>query len=233
MGGDNYQGDIIIVIWICYLCFMLPNYLRIHKKYGAEKSIKYKLSLSLTFCLLGLFAAIQHRMMHVSVLVVHGLIVASLGDYFLLLKKVNKSNFIKGILCFSLTHILYLAGLFLLLGISWYEFLVTSVLFGVVLFLKKKKRISISKMGKNKKYVMGYVLLVSLMVAKSSALLLYCFENVLFSYMFFIGAVLFWISDLFIGIREFAFFKQKYQYIVSVFYFVGQLMIATSIFFLK
>lgn len=88
-------------------------------------------------------------------------------------------------------------------------------------------------MGKNKKYVMGYVLLVSLMVAKSSALLLYSFENVLFSYMFFIGAVLFWISDLFIGIREFAFFKQKYQYIVSVFYFVGQLMIATSIFFLK
>lgn len=233
MEGDNYQMDIIIVIWICYVCFMLPNYLRMHKKLGPEKSIKYKLSLSLTFCLMGLYAAIQHRMVHVTVLVLHGFIFASLGDYFLLLKKANKNNFIKGLFCFALTHMLYLAALFLILGFSWYEFLVTAVLVGVILFVKKKKGINISKIGKNKKYVMGYMVLVSLMVAKSSALPQYSSETVLFSALFLVGAVLFWLSDLFIGIREFSVYKQKYQYIVSICYFIGQLMIATSLFFLK
>jgi Predicted membrane protein len=182
----------------------------------------------MTFCLVGLIQVIWQLASLFSLLIFLGLLASLPGDYYLVFIKTNKIQFTKGILFFGLTHIFYIIAMMIMSGIHIMEFLITGVLVLPFLLLLNLKKIHLGKM---KKIIFLYFVLVTFMAVK--AFLLFIEENhpLTEQGMFTCGAVLFLISDLLLGLWNYLIPKKLFYYIVHICYFTGQLMIVTAAYY--
>lgn len=219
---------IIIIIWAIYLILLLPLFLIKEYIGGSINAVKNKLILSLTFCFIGFVQVICQGGSFFSILIFLGLMFSLMGDYYLVYIKANEMKFIKGILFFGLAHIFYimsmttLEGIYLLdLGIT-VGFVLTGIAITYILKLD---------LGKLKIPLYIYFTLVTLMAVK--AVLMVFRENTFINEqeLFSLGALLFLISDLFLGVWRFVVSKKAFSYVVYLCYFIGQLMIATAAFY--
>lgn len=213
------------IVWAVYLIVLLPLYILKEKKHGLTSAVKYKLALSGLFCLIGLLGVIRNHANLLSVIILLALIFSMLGDYFLVFIKTDEMKFIIGILCFAVTQILYIILMFHLDGLHISEFLITALIVIFILTAKQKLK---PEMGKAELPISGYAVVVTFMAVKA-VLMLYK-ENSALTHqeMFSAGAFLFYISDILLGIWNYLSPKKILRYLVSICYFIGQLLIATA-----
>jgi len=145
----------------------------------------------------------------VELLVAFGLLSGALGDFFLEFDRF----FIHGMGAFLLGHIFYVLGFYKMWGIPSFGIIVTLLLsgFGYFLFLKRF-------LSKEKLAVFLYVLAICTMVAFSSV------RIVAFS-----GAILFFLSDLFLSYDKYVRRIPNRDLLVLSLYFAGQLFISLSV----
>ncbi|ANE41987.1 hypothetical protein JM64_08620 [Fervidobacterium ngatamarikiense] len=145
----------------------------------------------------------------VELLVAFGLLSGALGDFFLEFDRF----FIHGMGAFLLGHIFYVLGFYKMWEIPSFGIIVTLLLsgFGYFLFLKRF-------LSKEKLAVFLYVLAICTMVAFSSV------RIVAFS-----GAILFFLSDLFLSYDKYVRRIPNRDLLVLSLYFAGQLFISLSV----
>lgn len=221
---------IIVTILFCaiYLLFFLPLYIIKERKGDAIDVLGYKLILSGLFSVMGLAAAIIHDFGVFEILILAGMISAIAGDYFLAFIFKDEKKFICGIYSFSLTQAFYISAMIFLSGIGIGEFLTTFlILVFLALVIMKLK----PEMGSAKIPLSLYTLLVTFMAVKAVWIWIQGADSLKFQWMFTAGALLFWISDIFLGINRFIQKKYLFSVLVSTCYFLGQLMIALSVYY--
>lgn len=220
------------VIWAIYLIFLLPIYLFKEKQDGAVKAVRYKMALSGTFSLIGACAVIlRHDSAGVFAgLILIGLVFAMAGDYFLAFVNVDEKKFLYGILCFGITQIAYLAGMASLEGFGYPEFILAAAVVIPVISCRLLFKIDMGKMAWP---LSIYSALVALMALKALWMLFSKDAPLVLQWMFSCGALLFMVSDIFLGVRIFIRKNRVITDLVACCYFLGQLMIATAVFYQK
>jgi uncharacterized membrane protein YhhN len=173
-------------------------------------SILLKVLTTLTLFLAVLSDSVfQNRNNKVELLVAFGLLSGALGDFFLEFDRF----FIPGMGAFLLGHIFYVLRFYKMWGIPSFGIIFTLLLsgFGYFLFLKRF-------LSKEKLAVFLYVLAICTMVAFSSI------RIVAFS-----GAILFFLSDLFLSYDKYVKRIPNRDLLVLSLYFAGQLFISLSV----
>jgi uncharacterized membrane protein YhhN len=176
----------------------------------------------------------QNLRMPVPVLILLGLISGLLGDLYLALRplqdpKKNETIIISGIVCFSTGHLFYFSAL-MILGPLSYLSIILAVIMTLIIYLMSKKLGY--QMGKAFIPTFIYSALIFLMVGQALG---YAITNQFtpFSLMFLIGAILFAISDLILAPIYYAGNNKKIMVILNLStYYLAQLLIAASIFFI-
>jgi len=218
------------IIWAMYLVFLLPFYLVNEKRFGSPKAVRYKMALSGTFCLIGLFGVFLQNFSVFSILIFIGLIFALIGDYFLVFIKTDEKKFLLGILSFGVTQVLFISGMAVLEGFGYLEFVVALAVVVPVVIGRTIKKVD---MGKAAWPLSGYSALVTFMAVKAVLMLFSANPPLALQGLFSAGAFLFLVSDIFLGVNRFIQSRQTFSYLVGICYFSGQLMIATALFFQK
>jgi len=173
-------------------------------------SILLKVLTTLTLFLAVLSDSVfQNRNNKVELLVAFGLLSGALGDFFLEFDRF----FIPGMGAFLLGHIFYVLGFYKMWGIPSFGIIVTLLLSGFGYFLFLKRFLSEEKLA-----VFLYVLAICTMVAFSSG------RIVAFS-----GAILFFLSDLFLSYDKYVKRIPNRDLLVLSLYFAGQLFISLSV----
>lgn len=217
------------VLALFYLAFLLPLYLRKEKRNGIEQAIVPKLALSFTFCIIGLIGIAVQSCSAFAVLIYSGLIFSLAGDYYLIFVESNSNKFIRGVLSFGVAQVLYITAMALAEGFSLWEFLATAViLLALAVFNIRCK----PDMAKAAIPLTVYATLVTFMASKAMLMLISPLFLLEAQLLFSVGALLFLISDMFLGLWRYSFHKHLFRNIVGICYFVGQLMIASSLLFL-
>ncbi|SHJ08972.1 lysoplasmalogenase [Parasporobacterium paucivorans] len=216
------------IICVLYLLVLLPIYIWMDRKRESVETPGYKLVLSGIFCVLGLAAVFVHDFSIFPLLILGGLILAMIGDYFLVFLFADEKRFICGILAFSVTQVFYIAGMIVLSGIGIGEFIMTILVLSAILIVVLKMK---PDFGKARLPINIYTALVTLMAAKAVMMLLAGERVMTLQWMFSMGALLFWVSDMFLGINRFIKKRRIFSTLVAVCYFLGQLMIAISVYY--
>jgi len=176
----------------------------------------------------------QNLRMPVPVLILMGLIAGLLGDLYLALRplqdpKKNETIIISGIVCFSTGHLFYFSAL-MFLGPLSYLAIVLAFMMTLIIYLMSKKLGY--QMGKAFVPTFIYSGLIFLMVGQALG---YAIGNQFspFSMLFLAGAILFAISDLILAPIYYAGNQKKIMVILNLStYYLAQLLIAASIFFI-
>ena len=152
-----------------------------------------------------------------------GLIFSLGGDIALMFEKSRKA-FLAGLLFFLLTHVAYTV-VFITLGTFSVEDMPSSLLL-VVAGIAVYKLIQ-HKLKALKKPIIGYIVVISVMVSRANAVMNsfeFGYEQAL---MIAFGAILFYISDVILALNQFG-RPWKYNYILLVFYYSGQFLLALA-----
>lgn len=160
------------------------------------------------------------------ILVLCGLICAIGGDYFLQFIRLDAKKFNTGILFFAITQCFLLASLFLRFGIGWQEFVITVVVLLLVLLMMKKQN---WQLGKAQVPLTVYTVLLVLMAAKAVVSIFSPQAIVGRTVVMAAGAVLFLISDLFLGIWNYHTDKKIHANLNWITYFSGMFLLALSL----
>ena len=214
-------------LWIVYLG-LIPLYIKKQKELGSVQAVSYKLTLSGIFCAIGLLGVIRQGGNIFCILIFTGLIFSLIGDYFLVFIKADEKKFISGIFFFGMTQICYISAMIYLSSISYLEIIIAGILaIGVILvkFIKK------TNMGKTLIPLIIYISLVAFMAVKATSLLFSVNPPVNKQWLLTGGALLFLVSDMMLGTWRFLNQKKVLYNMVSICYFLGQLMIATVLYF--
>ena len=221
---------LMAIVWAIYLFVLLPLYLFKEKQDGSVKAVHYKIVLSAIFCAIGLASAFLLHADAFSALISAGLLFAMGGDYFLVYIKTDERKFFYGILCFGITQVFYIAAMASIAGFSYMEFIIAS---GVIALAVIGKILLKMDLGKVEFPLTVYFGLVIFMAVKAVSMALPGNSSLTMQLLFSTGAFLFLASDIFLGINGFIKSKRIFSYLVGIFYFLGQLMIATAAFFQK
>lgn len=231
----NTGNALTIVILIAYAAIFV-FYLFAEKensgKEGFKRATAVKLALSGLFCLVGVisyylllnFSHHNNFYLAMQLLVVIGLFTALCGDFFLQYIRLDVTKYMTGIGFFMTTQILFLVSMSILNGFTWQEFVITAVALVLVLLLMKKQD---WKLGKEQKIVTVYTVLLTLMASKS--VMVFWRDLSGNTLLFMIGALLFLLSDVVLGIWNYHTGKRAHANLNWVFYFSGMMLIALSI----
>lgn len=159
-----------------------------------------------------------------SVAILAGLAVSLAGDVALMFMNQSQRAFRLGLVLFLLAHLLY-AGVFTYFSGFHLRDLSSAVLLlviagGIYLWLR-------SGLGEMKGAVVAYIVIISLMVNRAVSTFYGDFFSAPQAWMIAIGAVLFYISDIFIALNRF-WRPFRWNRISLYFYYGGQLLIALS-----
>ncbi|MEA4853801.1 MAG: lysoplasmalogenase family protein [Christensenella sp.] len=194
------------------------------------RSTRAKLSLSVLFCIVATAGLLYHialgRFSGFSTFVLAGLICAVFGDYYLQFIRADAKKFNAGILFFALTQVLLLAYLFSVSAIGWTEIIISVVILILILLLMKKQD---WKLGKAQGPLTVYTVLLVLMTVKSVVVACSVETSDVSAWLFAVGAVLFLLSDLLLGIWNFHSNHRIHAYWNWITYFSGTLLIALSL----
>ncbi len=216
------------ILALFYVAFLLPRYIIKEKRNGIEHAVAPKLALSAVFCLVGLLGVLAQSGSVFSLLIFGGLLFSLLGDYYLVFVESDCRKFIVGVLSFSVAQILYIAAMILKKGLSQWEFLAAAVILAVFLAFQVKCKPDMEKAAIP---LTVYALLVIFMASKATVMLAFPAFQMTAQILFSAGALLFLISDSFLGLWRYTAHKHIFRNVVSICYFTGQLMIASSLLF--
>ncbi|MDL2236547.1 lysoplasmalogenase [Christensenellaceae bacterium OttesenSCG-928-K19] len=232
---DWITGNYITVAIVIAFAVILVLYLFAEKKndgkQGFKKATALKLTLSSLFCAVGIISyyllyTYAHRggiYLTLQVFVVVGLFVALGGDFFLQYIRLDIKKFKIGILCFSITQVLFLIPMLVVYRVGWLEFVITAVVLVLVLLMMKKQD---WQLGEAQKALTVYTILITFMAAKSVTVFLG--DHTVGTLLFMIGAILFLVSDLLLGIWNYNTSKRAHANLNWISYFSGLMLIALS-----
>lgn len=221
---------VLRIIWLIYAIVLLPIYILMRKKYGMLKSAKQKLILSSAFCIVGLMGATIQDFSIYAVLIIFGLLFALAGDYYLIYIEVDTKKFIFGIMCFGITHLLYIAAMSFLSGLTLWECIIAAITYIIAVYAVYNR--FNPNLGRTKLPTIIYTIIISFMSVKAMFMLAVSPLSNASQLLFSAGAILFLFSDVFLGINLYIIKKPFLRNLNIITYFVGQLMIASSLFFI-
>jgi len=160
-----------------------------------------------------------------------GMVFAVPADFFLQYIKSDLMKYRIGICFFGLMHICLLISFYIIFAITIIEFILFAVFIGILLAFQL---IGKWEIGAEKMQLNVYTVLVVLMAAKAISLYFTVPNPPLYIFMVSLGGLLFYISDLFLGIWAYSGQKEKFVYLAlnrSV-YFAGQICLAFYLVFI-
>lgn len=149
-----------------------------------------------------------------------GMCCAAVGDFFLQYIKKDTSRFIHGIRWFALAQICNLIVLHLVSGFSLWELVLTAVLLGIIAAMKFSQGWDTSAVDP---WLTGYTALVAFVGGKGLSMLL--MGNTAAVHILGLGAFLFYLSDLALGIWNYRHSKLWLADVNWVLYFSGQFLL--------
>jgi uncharacterized membrane protein YhhN len=220
------------VAYVDELRLLPQEYHRAEKSKEFTSAMHAKITLSILFCVAGA-VGIGWNLLHGKAevgdfFIMAGLICAAFGDYFLQYIRVDYKKFNIGILCFALTQICLLAFLLTKQKFGWPELIVTIVILVLVLILMKYQKWNL---GKAQGPLSVYTVLLTLMTSKAVTLAVTSLgiqgkEDI---FVFAVGAVLFLLSDLVLGIWNYHSNRHRDANWNWITYFAAMFLIAASI----
>jgi hypothetical protein len=207
---------IIIIIFI----LLLTCYCILEKRKLFYPATSLKVILSAYIAVISLYAAIQMSNF-VFYIFALGLVFAVPADFFLQYIKSDLKLYRIGIFFFGAMHVCLLISFYLLWSITIYEFIIWFIFLAILLIFQKIQK---WRMGKEKRQLTIYTVLVTFMAAKAVSLLIV--EPSSFTLAVSLGGLFFFISDIFLGIWDY--YEEKFVFLVinRIVYFVGQLSLA-------
>lgn len=234
---DSFVTGIIFPIIAAYAVILI-FYLRAETKNGGKAGFRrataIKLTLSAIFCGTGVLSCLITNMqgtpMMPRILILSGLFAAFAGDYFLQFIRLDTQKYKTGIVCFMAAQALFIAGLITLhyANISGWTaaVILTVILLLIILAIMKKQGWNL---GGEKNVLSLYTVLLSFMTAYAVANSFGAGAAVPGAALMAAGAILFWISDLFLGLWNYHTGKRLHANLNWISYFSGTLLIALSI----
>lgn len=220
---------VLKIIFLVYISLLLPGYIYFDMKLEQSDSLKLKMTLSTTFCLTGLIGTTLNDFNFYTVFILFGLIFAMVGDYYLIFINSDTAKFIKGIMFFGITHIFFIASMYSIVPFTIWNLIISIFIYVIVLYFIDKQKVDF-RSAKYPLYI--YSMMLILMTVKAIFMIFVSPFTMQSRILFASGALLFFISDIFLGtyvyINQFAVFK----IFNSITYFIGQLLIAASLFYL-
>jgi uncharacterized membrane protein YhhN len=210
---------------IVLAAILLPVLLHSENKENRKVLVPVKTGLSLLFVLT---AVVQpHPILRYYLFILPGLVFCLCGDVLLALPQ--KKSFLFGLISFLLGHIFYIIGFFYIAQESPWTW-VGSVIFLVIsgwVYIRLRPNL-----GSMKVPVLVYVMAITVMISAAWSVLGDFYLTGLGRIMVFVGAVCFYISDVFVA-RD-RFFKKKFinRLIGLPLYYSGQFLLAFSVGFL-
>lgn len=225
----------IIILLAIIGCIIQGAFIIVEHKEKYVPAVILKGSASLLFVAIGIYSIVKvNAATNFPTLVLVGLILGAVGDILLNLRfvfpKIGSKVFLGGVASFLIGHILYLIALFNFASDKvWIAIIVGIVVAALILtfiFMKLKVKLSFKIFG------VLYIGAVSLMASVAIANLICNQTPTNISYA--IGAVLFLISDVVLIFNSFG-PKQLFSLRITnlSLYYLGQILIALSIFLLK
>ncbi|MCL2629025.1 MAG: lysoplasmalogenase family protein [Oscillospiraceae bacterium] len=199
---------------------LLVYYCVLEKKEKFWPATWLKIIISAFAALCAVYAAVelQNYIFYIFAL---GLVFAVPADYFLQYIKTDLKRYRFGIFFFGAMHACLLVSFYLVYPFTFYEVVIWVSLLVILLVFQI---IGKWKMGKEKLQLTVYTVLVTFMAAK--AISLYFIAPSTFTLMASLGGLLFFLSDLFLGIWDYQCEKFVYLALNRVIYFAGQLCLA-------
>ena len=228
-----------IILFAAAYFVLLSFYIREDIFGRFSRATKLKMTLSTLFCVLGGWGLLSWPAgpPEEAIFILCGLVCALIGDYFLRFIQIDARKFNCGILFFAGAQAFFLVSMFTVQGIGPVEFVFTALLLAAALILMKKQS---WQLGKAQGPLTVYMILLSLMMAKALVTVLAPTAGAelwpstvsprIPAYFFMAaGAVLFWTSDLLLGIWNYHSRKNSITAWNSITYFTGVFLIALSL----
>jgi len=206
----------IVTLYIALLVY----YCVLEKKEKFWPATRLKVILSAFAAGCAVFAAVilQSYIFYIFAL---GLVFAVPADYFLQYIKTDLRRYRFGIFFFGVMHVCLLVSFYLVFPFTFYEIVIWVSFLVILLICQITGK---WKMGKEKLQLSVYTVLVTFMAAK--AVSLYFIAPSAFTFMASLGGLLFFLSDLFLGI--WAYQREKFVFLAlnRIIYFAGQMCLA-------
>lgn len=203
------------------LCFLI--YIRQENRYRFRAATALKVTLTLTLALC-LTVALLRRYSSALLAADLGMVLCAGGDFFLQYIRRSSRKFTCGILLFSLGHVCNLAALFLLGPFHWSGLAVLAALLALALALKGVGQWDTSE---NDPWLTIYIVLVAMTAAKSLSAAI-AFAGAPGSLLLGLGGLLFFLSDMVLGIWNY----QKDHILLAdlnwLLYFSGQFLLCAG-----
>lgn len=216
----------IILVVAMALLFTYTDYKKLYKISLIAKSSATLLIIHLSYiCFINNVAQVKPYFEFIFI----GLVFGLLGDFFLALKKIYKHKeimFLIGLIAFLIGHVFYIIAFDLINPINIFDFIFASIYLLVAYCVYKKSNLNF---GKLKYGVILYASIISFMMGKATSVLLFASGSIV-SYIVFMGALLFVLSDSVLAFSVFSKNKnKKLSLYCHLLYFPAQIILALSI----
>ena len=224
----------MINLCLGFAVLMAITYIYVELKRSPLRAFMSKALASLSFVMLGVFAASDHLNMSIAPYVIIGLVLGLIGDLVLALRPLRNSSedktlIVYGICFFGLGHIFYLLGLSELGAISMISILIGLLMMILIIFMSYILKF---EMGKAKIPSYLYAFLIFMMIGQSIIFMMNG-QTETFYILFTLGAILFGLSDLILAPIYYKQNKTKIMIALNLItYYGAQILIAYSLFYL-
>ena len=214
------MSDVVIAIVVVTYAALLTYYCLLEKQERFWPATVLKVVLSAFASGICVYAAIMLNS-YIYYIFALGLIFAVPADFFLQYIKIDIIKYRAGIFFFGLMHICLLVHFFIVSPVTFFEFVIFALFIGVLLTFQIAGK---WKIGEEKTQLSIYTVIVVLMSAK--AISMFIALPATYTFILAMGGLLFFISDLFLGI--WAYSSEKFIYLAfnRSIYFAGQLCLA-------
>ena len=201
------------IVWIAFavMCFLYLAFQRIKKLDGHSRTTEIALKCGATAmaALVALLGCLKSGL-PAHWVILAGLIVCTIADGVLCVR------FIEGGAIFVLGHVLYMVAFCLMRRPSWQCAIVFLFLMGLSIVALTRVR---AMLGNKYVLILAYAMILCLMVSLAS----------IQAPLFFVGAVLFAVSDILLGCLSFARWKTQMDYFSLGLYYLGQFLIGLAV----
>ena len=201
---------------------LLAALIHFETKEDTKGKLWTKTPLSVLFIIAGLVQA--HPQVWYSQFILLGLVLCLVGDVCLALP--SPKAFMVGLIAFLAGHVFYLLAFLSLTGIGdifSFPTLIILIISGYV-YLRLKPHL-----GDMAKPVLAYIVIISLMLSGAVAVLAYTGFNLRGTFYVFLGAFLFYLSDIFVARDRFVKSEEINRRLGLPMYYCGQFLLAFSL----
>lgn len=215
-----------------FIYVFLLGYYMVYKKHASF--IVYsvvKMSMSTIFVGLGLYALFTHEITVGAVLIACSLLFAWVGDFYLRYLGRDAKKFNVGITAFAVCQLLLIAVFFM--NFSFSPVLIAVVCITIAftaLFWILLKKVH-ANLGISLPFIKTYMLTMSILFAFSIVNLVFSHDLTAASMLLGTGAIMFFVSDVFLGVYSYISKRRLFTAVNSMLYFGGMLLIALSLFY--